>query len=461
MSLNKNDHIFLIGIGGAGMSALAFFLNDQGYVVSGSDVSLGALDASFKQRGITTYASHHPDHINDATVVAYSTAISPDNPEYQAAIELKKPLLHRSELMHKLIQPITDRICVTGTHGKTTTTAWIVSLLTHIGETPSYLVGSPLSESNCQASYQSAQRVVVEADESDGSFLNLSPTLTVITNIEEEHMSFFESTQNMLNHYRRFMEQTWDNDGCVVYNADDKHLHQLAQANLIQSCSFSINQPSMLQAKDIEHTPHGIQFKVSYQRKESRPIKLNLFGIHNVYNALAAIATGLQSGFEIDALLDAIEPFHGTQRRFESIGSINDIDIYDDYAHHPTEIKTTLAGIKHAFNRRLVCIFQPHRYSRTKELYHDFPSSFSDADHIVVTDIYEPCDIESPTITSESFAELMSTQLNTVTYVANTSDIVSEVIPTLQQGDIVITMGAGDIHQVSSELMTSLKTQGD
>jgi len=455
--LSKTIHF--IGIGGCGMSALARILIQKGYTVSGSDLKENTAILRLKDMGATIYLKHDEMHVRKADVIVVSTAIRPDNCEYIKAKSDCLPIYHRSEILAMIMAEFATRIAVAGTHGKTTTTAMMARVLDILGVSPTYVIGGEMVDFKCNSSLGTSHYAVAEADESDGSFLNLNPTVSIVTNVEAEHMDHYGTEAVLRNAFLRFMSKAIDNNGIIVLNQDDDLLFK-ATAGFPRSqvVTYGITTDAQVQAKHIRFMPTGVCFDLVYDGKELGAVHLKVFGMHNVSNSLAIFAYGLCRGFSFKAIADGVCQFSGTKRRFQHIGHQHGGDVYDDYGHHPTEIETTLKGIKHSFGRRLICIFQPHRFSRTRDLIDVFPTCFGDADEVIITDIYSANEPNPDQLTSQAIVDRMteSERAKTV-FIPHKSDIAHHLVMSIQDGDMVITMGAGDIHTVGTELLQQLR----
>jgi len=384
-----NKTLHFIGIGGSGMSPIARIFLQKGFRVTGSDLKENWNTLTLKEEGAKIYFGHHPSNLREAHVVVVSTAIPQDNVEYQAAKDRLLPLIRRAEALDILMNHYSKKIAIAGTHGKTTTTSMITRVLEANQKTPTYLIGSELMDYGGHSGLGNGEYIVAESDESDGSFLCLHPNIAVVTNIEAEHMEYFKNMENTRVHFRTFMESVLNTRGYVIVNKDDKEILSLAESFPVDQVHyFSIKQESPVMAKGLRETETGIVFKLLVNGCEEGEVDLKVYGQHNVYNALAAIAFGLRENLELDRIKKGLSQFLGTKRRFQLIGQHNTISIFDDYGHHPTEIKTTLEAAKKSFNKRIICIFQPHRYTRTRDLLEWFPHSFSFADKVVITEIY-------------------------------------------------------------------------
>ncbi len=460
MGLNKKKVIHFIGIGGSGMSAIARILLEMGFKVSGSDLKESITTIRLKDFGATLFYGHQPENLRRADMVVVSTAISKDNPEYAYAVSEKIPMVHRAQMLGLVMKKFGQKISVCGTHGKTTTSSMATRLLAFADKTPTYVVGADLNDYGTNAQLGDMGYFVAESDESDGSFLHLEPNIALFTNLEAEHMDYYKTWANVVRHFTQFMEGVTSRGGYLVINADDTALSQISgQFPPRQVKRYGIDESAPVRATDIRFNPDGTHFSLWIDGNSVGDVYLKVHGRHNVYNALATITMGLNEGISIDTIKKSMFNFTGTKRRFQHIGTVDSISVFDDYGHHPTEIKTTLDGAKHSLNRRVVCIFQPHRYTRTRDLLEVFPASFDSASTVVITEVYSANEQKIVGISGQLIVDKMKERgFKDVMFIANKSLVASTILPMLQPEDVVITMGAGDISSVGKELIAQLKT---
>ncbi len=455
LSLHKTLHF--IGIGGAGMSPIAHVALQKGYKVSGSDLKESIHTIRLKDLGAEIFFGQKSANLRKADVVIVSSAISEDNPELMYAKQEKIPLLKRAEMLDLLMAHDSKKICVAGTHGKTTTSSMITKMIDACGKTPTFIIGAELKDFGRSATLGSGDYFVAEADESDGSFLSLHPNIGVITNIEADHLDYYKEFHNIQDHFQRFMEGVISRNGYLVLNHDDPTLKMLGES-FAQTHYFSIETAASVMAKNIIQEPEGTRFTLFIDGADHGDVYLQVYGKHNVYNALAAITVGIAEKLPLDCIKKGLFGFSGTKRRFQLIGKVQDIQIYDDYAHHPTEIKVTLEGAKLSLKQRLICIFQPHRYTRTRDLLETFPDAFGHADEIFITEVYSANEKKISHISGKNIVDKMiEKHAASAHFIPKKSDIASAVLKILKPGDVVVTMGAGDIHTVAKELLSQLK----
>ena len=461
MEISRHKTLHFIGIGGSGMSAIARVLVEMGYKVSGSDLKENSNTIRLRDMGAKIFLRQDSRNLREADVVVVSTAIPENNAEYAYAKQEKLTILRRAEMLDFLMVQFKTRIAVAGTHGKTTTTSMIARLLSSLQQHPTYVIGGELTDYGSNASFGDSPYFVAEADESDGSFLMLHPTIGVLTNIEAEHMEHYKSFDKLKDAFKQFMQGILARSGYLILNKDDAVLSELsAEFPQDKVVYYSLDTESNVMAKDIIHTPQGVRYTIILDGKEQGEVLLQVFGRHNVYNSLAVIALGLREGFFLEEIKTGLNIFCGAKRRFQFIGEHAGIQIYDDYGHHPTEIMATLAAAKASLGRRVVCVFQPHRYSRTRDLLEEFPVSFVDADLVVITEIYSANEKNINELSGKLIIDKMSLpEQEKSFFVTRKSDVVPELLPKLLPGDVVFTMGAGDIYTVGKELLMQLKTR--
>ncbi len=461
MQISQSKTIYFIGIGGAGMSALAKLLIEMGHKVAGSDLKESVTTIRLKDIGATIYYPQHPANLRLADIIVYSTAISEDNPEYRHAKSEKMVMMHRAEMLNYIMEQFRTKISICGTHGKTTTSSMVTRVLECGQCKPTFVIGADLNDYGSNANLGERTYFVAESDESDGSFLHLHPNVAILTNLEPEHMDYYQSWETLTHYFKQFSQGVLDRDGYLIVNKDDAALLELvAPMDPLRIRYFGINSPASVSASDIQHTPDGVQFKLYVDGNMCGTVQLKVHGIHNVYNALAAATLGVAESVSIGAIKDSLAQFSGTKRRFQLMGDVHGIRVYDDYGHHPTEVATTLAGAKLALGARLICVFQPHRYTRTRDQMDVFPDAFESADYVVITEVYAANEPKIKGISGKVMVDKMRDRgMNHVEFIANKSMVAAKLLPQLQQGDVVITMGAGDISTVGKEILAQLRVK--
>ncbi|MCX5894686.1 MAG: UDP-N-acetylmuramate--L-alanine ligase [Proteobacteria bacterium] len=451
----KDQHIHFVGIGGIGMSGIAEVLLNLGYRVSGSDVKSSDITQRLSSLGAALYYGHARENIKDVSVVVISSAIKPGNPELSEAQERNIPVIPRAEMLAELMR-LKYGIAVAGAHGKTTTTSLIAAILGHGGIDPTVVIGGRLNTTNTNAQLGSGEFLVAEADESDGSFLKLSPTIAVVTNIDREHMDYYKSMREIKKTFLEFINKV-PFYGLAVICLDNENLQSIIPKIGKRFLTYGCAAQTDLQAREI--ALHGFQssFSVFYHDRPLGSIELKIPGMHNIYNSLAAIAVGLELNLPFSVIREALAQFRGVQRRFQIRAEKQGIVWVDDYGHHPTEIKTTLRTAKEVWQRRLVVVFQPHRYSRTRDLFKEFMVAFYDADVLIVTDIYAASESPIPDVSGMSFCEgLKEYGCKDVTFIPHLDDVKQHLRGVLKHGDIVLTLGAGDVWKTGYSFMQEL-----
>lgn len=474
MKLNdiKNLKSFhFIGIGGAGMSALAKILLQSGLQVSGSDIAESKNTENLKKLGAEIFIGHDEQNIlsrkEKIDAVVYSSAISLENPELAKAGELKIPKLHRSDINATLLNN-KKGIAVAGAHGKTTTTTMIGFVLHSAGVDPTIIIGGESADLKTNAILGKSDWLVSEADESDGSFIKLKPAVAVVTNIEDDHLDFYGTVERIRAAFKIFLENLDKEKGLAVICYDNEILRELSGEIGRKFISYAIDNDADFMAKNIQSSVEGTSFEVikkiksedtgEVKEKNLGKIKLLIHGRHNVLNALATIAVAQNAGVKFSKIADALGKFHGANRRFQTLGRVRNVWIVDDYAHHPTEIAATLKAAHESKPHKVICVFQPHRYTRTKLLLNEFGKAFVDADSLILTDIYSAGEEKIEGISGESILESVLNATNQeVSYIPNREKIAEFLIDRVSPGDLVITMGAGDIYKTGYELIDILK----
>ncbi len=443
-------HIYhLIGIGGIGMSGLARIALQRGDQVSGSDISKSPIIESLIKDGAKIYLGHDASHVPDGAEVVYSTDISPDNSELQEAKRKNCPLLHRSIFLKQLMEG-SFPLLVTGTHGKTTTSSLLAHMLMELKESPSYSVGGIVQSLKSNGAFGNGKWFVAEADESDRSFLAYTPYGAIITNIGLDHLNYWHSEENLLAGFFEFYQKTQNKD-LLFWCADDARLSSLN----LEGHSYGFSSKADLKIETVSYLGWKTVFSFCFKNKEYIDVEMPLIGSHNVLNASAVFGLCLQIGLEEDAIREALKQFQGVKRRMEKKGEAQDIAIYDDYGHHPTEIAATLAAVKKSSGgRRVVVAFQPHRFSRVKDCFEEFAPALQEADLIILTDIYSAGETPIDQINSQSLYKTLQ-GVKPAHYVPK-ENLLKGILELIKPGDIVVSMGAGDITQIGSQLLERL-----
>lgn len=451
-------HVFFIGIGGTGLSAIARVLKEKGYIVSGSDQQMSDLAKDLISSGITVYEGHSPDHLVGVDLVIRSSAIPEENVEVKAARQAKIPVYKRSDILGDLMSEKTG-IGIAGTHGKTTTTAILATVLTELGLDPSYIIGSVSKNLGKNAHHGTGNYFVIEADEYDHMFLGLSPTYGIITNLEHDHPDCYPTFTDYFLAFKRFAEKI-NPEGALFCCLDDPGVQNLMNITSNKNILTYGTAPECdYQAKDIQTNLLGGYSYSVYKKSDGTSqklvdVNLEIPGLHNVLNSLAIISLIHYAGLDVEKTASVLRKFSGTARRFEIVAEVNRITIIDDYAHHPTEIKATLQAAKSRYaGRKLWAVWQPHTYSRTMTLFEEFKNSFLDADHVIISQIYASRE-KNDAFSAAQIAEAMTHP--DVKYIAKLEDITNYLYETLQPGDVLLVFSAGDATQVSSNLKRRL-----
>ena len=448
----SSKKLHFIGIGGAGMSGLARIALTHGAAVSGSDEKDSSVLAALSALGATVFSSHKAEQVQGADLVIYSNAISQANSERVAAEKLNIPIYTRAQALALLMSESTS-IAVAGTHGKTTTSSMLTVALQACGADPSFAIGGTISASGSNAHRGTGQYFVAEADESDGSFIEYKPFGAIVTNVEHDHVDYFATPADVTAAFEEFA-RTISPDGFLVYCADDSGSLALGRsAKGVVAISYGENAESDLHIDQIELGAKGSRARALWKGKSIGHLELNVPGRHNIDNAAAALAVGLHLGLPTAGLLAGLASFAGTGRRFELKGTVHGIRIIDDYGHHPTEIRVTLdAARRYAGDGRLLVIFQPHRYSRTQAFMSDFAAALSLADDVILLEVYAASEKPIAGVSSEVIAQSMTNGK----YIPNFVEATDTVIEMAKPGDVIMTLGAGDVSSLGPIIVDGL-----
>lgn len=450
---NKSSLVHFIGIGGISMSGLALILLDRGYKVSGSDVKSSSIIDDLKKKGANIYIGHDSSNIKDVDLIVYTSAISEDNPEYIEALERNITLVDRATFLGQIMKEFNNSMAISGTHGKTSTTGMISTILNESKLDPTILLGGELSNIGGNVKIGNNDLLVTEACEYKGNFLKFYPTIGIILNIDEDHLDYFKDIYHIIDTFVEFGKLIPQN-GYLIVNNDDENIGKIINSNNCNLITFGINNDSDFKAVNIKFDDVGFPYyDLVIDKNKTYNVKLNVVGIHNVYNSLAAIASCNKAGLPIEKCIEYIKEFKGTNRRYQYKGSFNNIKIIDDYAHHPTEIKATLSSCKNYSKGKIWCVFQPHTYTRTKSLLNEFSNSFYDGDKVIITDIYAAREKDTGLIHSEDLTKKLKENGVDAIYISDFNDISAYIINNTSKNDIVITMGAGDIYEVGEIIL--------
>jgi UDP-N-acetylmuramate--alanine ligase len=450
--------LHFVGIGGIGMSGIAEILIDQGFTITGSDRAASDNTERLAALGAHIFVGHQASNVEkDVDAIVYSSAIPQDNPEIVVAHQRKIPVIRRAEMLAEVMR-LKYGIGIAGTHGKTTTTSMVSLVLMEGGVDPTVIVGGRLHGlAGSNARMGKGEFIVVEADEFDRSFLSITPTIAVLTTLETDHLDCYRDLEDIKSAFIQFASKV-PFYGFVVLCLDEPALQDIMPKLKKKIITYGLNGQADLQAVDIAHKQNRSRFTVLQHGQELGEVELQIPGKHNVQNALAAIAVGLELGVPFDKVKAGIEKFTGVFRRWEIKAEVGGITVVDDYAHHPTEIKATLAGVKAGWRRRVICVFQPHLYSRTRDFYDEFGRSFFNADILVLTDIYPAREEPIQGVTGELIVNAAKEfGHKRVEYIPDKTKVPAFLMDIKQPGDIIITMGAGDIWRFGEEFIRQLK----
>lgn len=453
----KDYHIHFVGIGGIGMSGIAELLLNLGYKVSGSDLKLSAITKRLEKKGGTIYQGHAKNQVSDADVVVTSTAIAKENPEVIQAQSFGIPIIPRAEMLSELMR-IKYSIAVSGAHGKTSTTSMVAQILNTAGLDPTVIIGGLLQGLDTNALHGKGDFIVAEADESDGSFLKYAPAIAAVTNIDLEHLDFYDGIEDIKDKFVQFINSV-PFYGLAVLCLDNEHIQDILPQIKVRYTSFGMTAQSDLQAKNILLAGSRSSFNVFHHESSLGKINLNIAGKHNISNALAAIAIGLELNIGFKVIKKALESIKGVKRRLEIKGESDGILVMDDYGHHPTEITATLAAVRESYkDRRLIVLFQPHRYSRTQKLFEEFTRAFYQSDVLIVLPIYAASETPIEGVNAESLCDgIMSHGHKQVSFAPDFTQALSMVTHKMEKNDVVLTLGAGDIYTLGEQLVDILK----
>jgi UDP-N-acetylmuramate--alanine ligase len=451
----RTHRIHFIGIGGAGMSGIAEVLLTMGYQVSGSDLRTGDVTDRLVRLGGRVFPGHHPANVAGAQVVVYSSAVRSENPELMAAREAGIPVIGRAEMLAELMR-MKYGVAVGGSHGKTTTTSMVAAVLARGGLDPTIVVGGRLHALGTNARLGHGQFLVAEADESDGSFLRLNPAVAVITNIDREHLDHYSGIEEVRQAFVYFANRV-PFYGVTMLCVDDPHVREILPRVTKRTLLYGTREEAEVRATRVELVPHGSRFTVRSTGRDLGALELQLPGAHNVLNALAAVAVGLELEVAFEHVAEALAGFRGVSRRFETRGTAGGVRVIDDYGHHPTEIAATLAAARGLGGRTLV-LFQPHRYTRTATLREEFGACFGEADHVWVLDVYAAGETPITGVTGRTVVESAEARgARHVEYAPDPAAAAAAIAAAARPGDTILTLGAGDVWRLGEEILSRLR----
>lgn len=443
--LKRDQTYHFIGIGGIGMSAIAEMLVNLGFQVTGSDINKSYITQKLEEMGVQIYQGHEESHVHDASFVVYSSAINSKNPEYAYAQKNKIPLVRRAEMLAELMK-LKRGIAIGGTHGKTTTTSILATLLNARDPGASYIIGGVVKNLGGHSFLGDGEFLVAEADESDGSFVELSPEVSLVTNIDDDHMNYYQTRRNLEENFLKFINRVPFYGFCVL-NIDDEAINSLLEGVRRPYVTFALeNTEAEFQAEIISNKSFGCEFYVTHSDDRSKKHKffIHSSGKHNVYNALGAIAVAIKLGFSWEELQESLEKFKGVGRRLELIYSNDNVRIFDDYAHHPTEIKAVIESQKNK-SKKLTVMFQPHRYTRTQEKWDDFANCFTGADQVLVLPIYSANEDIIEGVNSVNLVKDICLNKVNAHWIQNIEDMKQFI--NFEDDEIILCLGAGSISR--------------
>jgi UDP-N-acetylmuramate--alanine ligase len=453
----KIKHIHFVGIGGIGMSGIAEVLLNLGYKVSGSDLRESDTTRRLSQLGGEIRIGHRAENIEEPHVVVISSAVKKDNVEVVAAREKQVPVIPRAEMLAELMR-LKYGVAIAGAHGKTTTTSLVATVLAAGGIDPTVVIGGKLNSLGSNAKLGQGEFLVAEADESDGSFLKLSPTIAVVTNIDAEHLDYYKDINEIKDAFLQFINKV-PFYGVAILCLDQPHIQSLIPQIEKRYLTYGMNSQADYQAKDVTFKPLGSKFRVVNHTGDLGWFELSVPGLHNVSNSIAAIAVARELEVDLEVIRRALKDFSGVQRRFQIKGEAKGVLVVDDYGHHPTEVRATLAAAKAALGRRVVCVFQPHRYTRTKHLLEEFFTAFNQADRVIIMDIYAAGEHPLPGVSGQAVYEgIRKYGHKDVAYLGSRDEIVKHLCETLRDGDLLLTLGAGDVWKLGESVLEGLRS---
>ncbi len=458
--LGKTKKIHFIGIGGIGMSGIAEFLYNQGLEISGSDLKKTDVTRHLESLGVRIEEGHNPTLVKDVDVVVKSSAVKDDNPEIQAAKALKIPVIRRAEMLAEITR-MSFSIGISGTHGKTTTTSMTGLVLEAAGLDPTIIVGGKVKNYGSNNVMGSGKYIVVEADEYDHSFLSLTPCIAGITNVDTDHLDCYRNLDDIKGAFIEYANKV-PFFGSVIACLDDPGVQAILPRINKKIVTYGFSRQADIQAQNISMKDFVSEYDVSFKGYRLGRVKMNVTGRHNIQNSLQALSIGLELDIPFKNIREGLRQYSGVYRRFELKGEARGITVYDDYAHHPTEITATLEGFKDSTKRRIVTLFQPHLYSRTRDFHVQFGNAFFSCDCLLLAPIYPAREAPLPGVSSKLIADAaIQSGHHNVVLIENNSDIVAQTLSLLEPDDILITMGAGNIWQYGEEILAELNKSVD
>ncbi len=453
---SRVKRIYFTGIGGAGMSGIAEVLHNMGFNISGSDIAENDIVKRLKKMGVKVYLGHNKDNIKNIETLVYSSAINKDNVEVQEALKRKIPVISRAEMLAELMR-MKFSIAIAGTHGKTTTTSMIACILNEAKKDPTFVVGGRLNVEESGAKLGKSDYLVAEADESDGSFLSLFPTISVITNIEDDHLDYYGTQENLIESFIKFGNRV-PFYGSVVLNLECENSKKMIPFLNKRVITFGLSKESIVRAEKIEGSAFKASFDLIIRNRNRGRLELNIGGFHNVFNALASIAASIEIGIDIPLIKQGLKRFYLPERRFQVLLYNKNYVVIDDYAHHPTEIKVTIETIRNGDFKRVIAVFQPHRFTRLEILMDEFVSSFGGVDKLVISKVYAANQGRIENVSGEILAEKIKAYgFKDVIYIEDFKSIIDYLKVEVKKGDAVIFLSAGDLTHAAHQFAKIMK----
>ena len=449
--ISDKKRIHFIGVGGVSMSGLAEIFLTKGWKVSGSDINYSPVIKKLEALGLTFYSGHYVENVQDTDVVVYTSAVKSDNPELLEANRLGKEIISRAQLLGYIMNDYSKSIAVAGTHGKTTVTSMISYIFEKLESDPTILVGAYLDIIDGNMKLGKSDYFIAEACEYCRSFLNFFPYSATILNVEPDHLDYFKDADDYHSAYSEFLNNV-SNEGFVVACYDDKDLMKITENVPQKLVTYGLTGGDFT-ATDISVSPDGTSYILLYKEEKLCKVSLSLHGAHNISNSLAALANAYMYGLDMQKAADALAHFKGASRRFEYRGTLNGANVYDDYAHHPTEIRATLDTAKESSSGKIICVFQPHTYSRTKEFFDQFALSFEKADYLILADIYAAREKDDGSVSSKMLADKIRENFTNCYYIGSFDEISNRIKSIATENDTIIVMGAGDIVKLTDILL--------
>jgi len=448
--------VHLVGIGGVGMSGIALLLRNLGFEVTGSDAKESDTTRKLAEAGVRVYIGHEAANSAEAQVVVYSSAVHSENPELEAARAKEVPVIRRAEMLAELMR-MKFSVAISGSHGKTTVTSMVAHLMERAGLDPTSVIGGRVMGANAGARLGQSEYLVAEADESDRSFLALYPAIAVVTNIEREHLDVYHDLADIKREFTRFVNRV-PFYGSVILGMDSPAVRSIRNRAKRRVVTYGVESPADFRVKDVQLYGFSSAFTLLFGGREVGRLNVPVPGMHNVANALAAIATGNELGIGFEVMAQALAVFSGVHRRLEKLGEKNGILVYDDYGHHPTEVRVTLEALRHAFpDRRILVVFQPHRYTRTRALADEFGTCFAAADELILTKVYAASEPEIPGVDSTLILRAVEAAGKPgASYVPEMAEAAGVLAGKLRKGDVVLIAGAGNICTIGEEILAKL-----